>query len=77
MPKNKTLVPLAQLRKVAWEKEFRISKPATEELRAELEAYASKVIKEAIKIAKVSGKKTVQEKDVDLAIKLVKNEARQ
>jgi histone H3/H4 len=75
MPKNKTLIPIAQLKKAAWEKDFRISKPAAEELREELEKHATRIIQEAIKISKVSGKKTVQDKDIELAIKLVKNEA--
>jgi len=49
----------------------RISRDAKEYLAKELEAYATEVATEAIRLAQHAGRKTVMEEDIKLAAKRV------
>lgn len=71
MPKNKNLVGIQPLKKVAKKKGIRLSEEAAEYLSKTIEEYILKIIKESSKITEVRNKNTIQEKDIQLSIELI------
>ncbi len=74
MPKNKQPVSVLPIKKLVNEKGFRISKEAAQTLSKAINELSEQVIIESIELKKVTGNKTIQQKDIELAIKIVENE---
>ncbi|MDK2849432.1 MAG: Histone-like transcription factor and archaeal histone [Candidatus Woesearchaeota archaeon] len=74
MPKNKQAVPVLPIKKLVNEKGFRISKDAAKALSDASNQLIEEIIKEVLELKEVEGGKTIQVKDIELAIKLIENE---
>ena len=73
MPRNKRIIPLAPLIRAFYTDDItRVSLAAAKHLSEWLEDYGLELSKEAIKISKESGRKTVKDSDFKLVLKIKK-----
>ena len=68
--KQENIIPKAPVARILFNAGAkRVSQPATDELTSSLETIAEEIATKAVQIAKHSGRKTVQEGDIKLAVK--------